>query len=80
MKAKERINSRERRKLSLSLAAVAKCYRGGSTRERIRQIEAGISVSREVERDYRAAVAAAVEEHTESQNILRIARALARTL
>ena len=63
-----------------SLDDIGRHYRGGVTKQRIGQLEALKCVSPEVERDYRAAVAAAVQELEDSQNILRIARALAKTL
>jgi hypothetical protein len=77
MKAKkqEGIGSKERLNLRLSLADVARFYRGGSSRERIRQIEAGISVSPVVRRDYKAAIAAAVADLKDKGELLARVRA-----
>jgi len=72
MKRKKRncINSKERLNHGLSLIAVARCYRGGASHERIRQIEAGISLSPSVERDYRAAITAAVADFKRNSELL----------
>ncbi len=77
MKAKkqERINSQERLNQGLSLADVARCYRGGSSRERIRQIEAGISVSPAVRRDYKAAIITAIADLKRKGELLARVRA-----
>jgi hypothetical protein len=73
MKTKQRvkIRAKERRRHRLSLQDVALRYRGGSSRERIRQIEAGISVSSAVERDYRSAIAAAIQARLKSAALLQ---------
>ena len=75
MKKRNHRNSNERVHHSLSLADVAQFYRGGCSRERIRQIEAGVSVSVAVERDYRPAIASAIEDIKRSRELLTRLRA-----
>ncbi len=52
---------RGRIKIGASLKTVARFFRGGVTRERIRQIEASKQPSEAVARDYLAALAKIVE-------------------
>jgi hypothetical protein len=54
------IGAKERCQHNISLSLVAKFYRNGVTRERIRQIESG-NVTRQIERDYKAALKAAIK-------------------
>jgi hypothetical protein len=56
------IGSRLRIDSGLSLDQVSRFYRGGQTRERIRQIEIAHKPSVDVERDYYAAVDAALAD------------------
>ncbi len=53
------IDAKERVRNQIPLSVVAKFYRNGVTRERIRQIECG-NVSRQIERAYKAALRAAI--------------------
>jgi hypothetical protein len=65
----------ERRTNSLSLGDVARFYRGGRTRERIRAIESSKTVSPEVKCDYLAAITAAVADLKQKGELLTRMRA-----
>jgi hypothetical protein len=59
-----------RRGMRLTMTFVALQYRGGVTRQRIAQIECLREVSAEIEKDFRAALTAALSLRKEGANII----------